>query len=146
MSIKYNIASDGETAEKHCFAQSVKIYAQYRGNLLNIQDMKEYDVSLLADVDLTSDKFPLFYRNKATGKVNSTSGYTTKLGLRETADGKFCYIQEDDYSFESVIGEDENGEPITTTINVEYSKIPLGFAWDDITETEPEWKVIEDEG
>ena len=146
MAIKYNISSSHDDAEKHCFAQSVKIFAQYRGKLLNVLDGKEYNVSLLSDADLTSDKFPLFYRNKATGKVNSTSGYTTELGLKETADGKFCYIQKDDYSFESIIGEDENGEPITTTINVEYSKIPLGFAWDEITEIEPEWKVIEDEG
>ena len=145
MAIKYNIATDGEAAEKQIFANCIRLYAQYRGNLLNISDGKEYDISLLTDLDLTPDKFPGFYRNAASGKINKTGGYLTALGMKEMADGRFCYIQAEDYVYKMPNGEDEDGNPLFIDYQIEYSKIPLNFTWDSITETEPEWKVYEEE-
>jgi len=143
MSHTYNITSDGVAAEAKIYANMIRQVGFHRGNLLNVIEGKEYDVSGMADSELTPDKFP--FMGRKLGKINVTEGHTTSLGMRETADGKWCYIQPDDYTLQVADGEDADGNVIYKDILVEYSKIVEGYSWDSSSETEPEWMVYEEE-
>ena len=145
MSHIFNITTDPIGAEAKIFSNVIRQTAVHRGKLLNVLDNKEYDVSLLPDSELTPDKFPFMGRNKHSGKVNTVDGYTTKLGLKETAAGKWCYIQPHDYTYQMQTGINEDGAPIYTDVLIEHSKIVEGFPWDSSSETEPEWKIAAEE-
>jgi hypothetical protein len=126
-----------EDAEKKIYANACRLAAQSRsGTLLNIKDNVEYLESNLLDSELTSDKYPIFYRRPVRfGNVDIKKGYKTGIEFREMSDGRFAVKVREPYTYYKKT-DPENTTPIT----VNFEDLFNGVTTDEIVTICPTWK------
>lgn len=141
--MKYNLTTDKDATESNLFCNAIKSIVQGRNNiLLNVITQEEKNIASIADVDLIPANYPIFGRKG--GVINTKYGYTNEIGLRETSDGKWCFIIDPPHTYKKYIEDDIDGEPVYEDIVTDYNDYLVGITFDSSTDIEPEWKIEEE--